>query len=137
MAFGAGKNADFWLEASNGTLTDISAYLDQTGLQRSAETYDVTTFGKDSHVYIAGLKDGTVPLAGPWDPTIDALLSSVLGLDGNSFEFYPQGKTAALVVYSGACIVTKFDIDTQIDGEVTFSGEIQLSDDVTRAVVAG
>lgn len=135
MAFGAGTNADFWLENAGGTLTDISAYLDQAGLQRSAESYDVTTFGKSSHVYIGGLKDGTVPLAGPWDPTIDALLNGVLGLDGNSFEFYPQGNSGGLVKYSGACLVTKYDIDTQVDGEVTFSGEIQLSDTVTRATV--
>jgi len=136
MAFGAGKDTDFWLENSGGTLTDISAYLDQAGLDRSAESYDVTTFGKSSHVYIAGLKDGTVPLAGPWDPTIDALLSSVLGLDGNSFEFYPQGNATGKIKYSGACLVTKYSIDPQVDSEVTFSAEIQLSDDVTRATVS-
>jgi hypothetical protein len=135
MAFGPGKNAVIKIEDSGGSLTDVSAYLDTASLSRTAENYDVTTFGKGSHVYIAGLLDGQIPLAGPWDPTIDALLAGTLGLDANSFEYYPAGTPVGSTKpkYSGACLVTKYEISDPENGRVSFSATVQLSDTVTRA----
>lgn len=137
MAFKGGTNAIFKVgETLADTMTDISAYLKRSSLPRTADTYDTTTFGKTSKVYIPGLKDGTIPIEGPWDPTIDTILGPMLGFaTTRNFEYYPHGTGTGNVKYSGAAILRRYEIPDPVDGAVTFTGEFQISDTVTRTVL--
>ena len=140
MAFKGGTNSVFKIKNNAGTLTDISAYLRTTGLPQMADTYDVTTLGKTNKVYIGGLKDGTVAIGGPWDPTIDAVLALIVGGPTatpftSSYEFYPHGLGTTNIKYNGECILKEFSIEAPVDNAVSFTGSIQFSDTVTRTVL--
>src|SRR3546814_11822197 len=64
MAFVHGKDTVIKLGAN-----DLSAYVDSSELNRTGDTHDVTTYGKGSHVYAGGLKDGKATMSGTYDNT--------------------------------------------------------------------
>lgn len=139
MAFKGGTNSVFKIDNQAGTLTDISAYIKTTGLPQIADMYDVTTLGNTNKVYIAGLKDGTVAIGGPWDPTIDAVLALIVGGPSagatSSYEFLPHGTGTGNIKYSGECLLKEYSINTDVAAAVTFSGSIQFTGAVTRTVL--
>jgi len=137
VAFGSGTNAVVKIQNASDVMTDLSAYLDKATLDRNSGTYDTTTFGKSAHVYIGGLKDGTIPFEGPWDPTIDGVLAPILGFAGaqRTFEYYPNGTGTGAVKYTGAGILNKYSIDDPVDGRIGFTAGFQISDNLTRAIV--
>lgn len=136
MAFGGGTDAVFKVKDSAGTLTDISAYVNTSGPNRTAGAYDTSVYGVGSKQYIAGLKDGRIPVGGPWDPTIDAVLAGILGhATLKDFEWYPQGTASGKVKYSGTAILVSYNTPAPVDGAVSFTGEFQISGNVTRAIV--
>ena len=46
---------------------DLSAFTDSSELGRGADVHDVTTYGKDDHVYEGGLRDATFKMSGVYD----------------------------------------------------------------------
>lgn len=133
MAFVHGKSGAFKLDNSGGTLTDISAYLDNVSFPESVETGETTVFGNASKTYVVGLKDTTISLSGKWDSVVDAHLAGILGQSATvTFEYGPAGSTAGLVKYTGECIVTSYDVTTPVADVVTFSLELQVTGNVTR-----
>lgn len=137
MAFIAGKDAVLKIDSTGDVLTDISAYLKKSGISRTADVYDVTTLGEGSKVKIPGLLDGSIPLEGPWDVTADTFFAALLGYaTPRDFEFYPAGTPvgATKPKYSGVGILSKYDVQTPVDGPATFTAEFQLSDTISRAV---
>lgn len=136
MAFSHGTNAVLKVADVGTSLRDLSAYLTQETLQRTAGAEDTTTQGKTTKVYIPGLKDGKIPLEGKFDPTVDGYLSGILGV-ATTYEYYPAGEPvgATKPKYSGAAILTSYEIRTGVNGGAgSFTAELQLSDTVTRVV---
>jgi hypothetical protein len=131
MAFDHGSKAYLGVDDSGDTLRDLSAYLTSTGLPQSADTAEVSTLGNTSKSYVPGLKDATIPLEGPWDPTVDGYLSGILATE-RDFEYGPQGNTGGYVKYSGRAILTSYEVGTGVDDAGTFSAELQVTDGVTR-----
>jgi hypothetical protein len=135
MAATHGSKASFQVTDSGSTLRDITAFLSEAGLPRSADTAEVSTLSSLSKKYVPGLKDGTVPIAGPFDPTVDGYLQGILGME-RTFEYYPAGTPvgATKPKYSGSLILTSYEVSTPVDDAATFTGEFQLTGDVARAV---
>lgn len=133
MAFVHGKSADFRLDNSGGSLTDISAYLDNVSFPQPIETAETTTFGASSKSYIVGLKDSSISLSGKWDSTVDAQIAAVLGQAASlSFQYGPAGTTVSNIKYTGECYVTSYDVSAPVGDVVTFSLELQVTGAVTR-----
>lgn len=131
MAFVHGKSADFRIDNSGGSLTDISAYCDSVDFPLTADTAEVTTFGDSSKEYIAGLKDATISISGSWDATADAVLAAIVGVAG-SFQYGPAGSTASNIKYTGEAICTSYTVNAPVGDKVTFSAEFQVTGAVTR-----
>jgi hypothetical protein len=77
MSFVHGKSVFVSLDGS-----DISAFCTSVGPKRTADTHDVTTFGKNSKVYFGGLLDGTFDVEGIYDNTASgpkAVIEPLLG----------------------------------------------------------
>ncbi len=134
MAFKHGSKAVIKIQAAGGTLTDVTAYVTTTGLARTADTAETTALGKVSKEYIPGLKDGTFPVEGNYDPTADALFDGILGME-RTWEYYPQGTATGAVKYSGSGIMTSYEAETPVDDKGSITGEFQITGDVTRALV--
>lgn len=135
MPFSHGKNAVFMLANASAVLTNLSAYLDNVDMSKTADTHESTTFGDGSKEYIPGLKDGSLSLSGKFDPTADALLDGAVG-EIRSFEYYPDGNSSGKVKYAGSAIVTEYGTSSPVGDLNTASASIQVTGGVTRSVVA-
>ena len=137
MSFVHGKNTVVWVDNSAGTLTDISEHCDSADFGREADTAEVTTFGKDSKIYIPGLKDGTFSVEGPWNKTIDEHMDGILGKMVD-IEYGPGGSAggATDVKYKFEAICTNYNPPSSNSDAVKWSAEFQISDDVERTTWA-
>lgn len=124
------------IHGKNGHLTintfNFSSYLKSTGLDTSNDVVEVTTFGSNSKVYIPGLKDGTIPLEGIWNATIDAQLAAIETAGTVAFVYGPAGSTGGFVEFSGNCIMSSFGISQDTNGDIVFSATLQITGDVVR-----
>lgn len=134
MAFSHGKNAVFKLH--NGTsLIDLSAYLDNIDMAKTADTHESTTFGDSSKEYLGGLKDGTFSLSGKFDPAADACLDLGIG-EIRAFEYYPEGNSSGKVKYTGNAIVTEYSGNSPVGDLNTASASLQVTGGITRSTVS-
>ena len=131
MSFSHGSKASLWVTFS-GVLTDVSAYLDNSGVDESADTAEVTTFGSTAKAYIPGLKDGKLSLSGPFDPTTDVGFATQLGGTASAIEFYPAGKTSGLPKHYGNAICTSYNVTSSVGDANKVSVEYQFTGGVTR-----
>ena len=102
-----------------------------------ADAAEVSTLGNTAKAYIPGMTDGTIPLEGPFDATVDGWMDGLVGFATLvAWEFYPAGSPVGVTKpkYSGNCLVTAYDITTGTDDAASWSGEVQLSGTITRAV---
>lgn len=133
MAFVHGKDSVFKLDNSGGSLTDISAYVNNVDFPETVDIAETTVLGKDNKTYIVGLKDATMSLSGLWDSTADAIFGAVLGQSATlSFEYSPEGTGSGAVKYTGECILTNYAISSPVGDVVAYSADLQVSDAVTR-----
>lgn len=133
MAAVHGSKAVFTVQDAGSVVRDLSAYLSSSGIARSADTADVSTGGATSKKYIPGLKDGTIPVDGPFDLVVDGYLNGILGVERN-FVYNPAGTGTGLPTYTGAAILNKYEPSSPVGDASTVSGEFQVTGDVTRAI---
>lgn len=127
------------LDTSLGVLTDVSSYVREVSMPRGLDLLDVTTLGATSKQYLAGFADGTVTLEGPWTRAQDQMFTAIFDafragtLDSVSFEYHPEGTTAGDVKHTCELVMTNYEPSSNIENEVTFSAEFQ----VTGAITSG
>jgi hypothetical protein len=133
--FAHGKAAVVKIADSGSTLRDISNVAHVSGLARSVDTAEVTTFGLNDKAYIAGLRDATIPLEGFADPTVDGYLVGILGGTPANYEIYPMGSATGLIKLSGSAILTRYEVRPDVGDVVKITGELQNTGVITRAVL--
>jgi hypothetical protein len=135
--FTHGKATVFKVDNSGGSLTTISDVLTDVSFPQTIETAETTSFGSNAKTYIVGLSDATISISGNFDTTVDAHLSAVLGQAATlSFEYGPEGSTAADAKYTGECLMTSYEKSGAVGDVVTFSAEFQVTGAVTRGAYA-
>ena len=133
MAFTHGKDSVFKLDNASGSLTDISAFVNNVDFPETADVSETTTLGADNKTYIAGLKDATISLAGLWDATADAIFGAVVGQSATlSYEYSPEGTASGKIKYTGEAILTSYSISSPVGDAVGYSADLQVSGAVTR-----
>lgn len=121
--------------ALNGS--DLSPFTDTSELNRSADSHDVTTYGKNAHVKAGGLKDGKATMAGTYDNTagtgpravIRPLIGTVVTLVRR-----PEGTGVGKPQDTVGVLVTGYVETAPVADMVKWSCEMELSDDVTSTV---
>jgi hypothetical protein len=79
MAFVHGKNTGVLVGAY-----DLSAFFNSAQVGKTVDAAEVTTFGKDDKVYLAGQEDGSLSLGGFFDGdagAVDAVLAAAFAAD--------------------------------------------------------
>jgi len=133
MAFVHGKDSVFKLDNSGGSLTDISAYVNNVDFPETADVAESSVLGSSSKQYLVGLKDSTLGLTGFCDATADAIFGAVLGQSATlSFEYSPEGTGSGKVKYTGECILTNYALSSPVGDVVAYSADLQVSGAVTR-----
>jgi hypothetical protein len=122
-----GKNGYLLVNTQN-----FSTYLKSNSLDTSNDVVEVTTFGSNSKQYIQGLEDGTIPLEGVWDATVDGYIAAIKTAGSVAFEYGPAGNSNGLVKYSGNAILSSYSISGDTGSEISFSATLQITGDVSR-----
>ena len=133
MAFVHGKNSVFKLDNASGSLTDISAFVNNVDFPETADVAETSVLGASNKTYIVGLKDATISLGGLFDATVDAILGAVVGQTATlSYEYSPEGTASGKVKYTGEAILTNYALSSPVGDVVAYSADLQCSGAVTR-----
>jgi hypothetical protein len=123
-----GKNTEFSIDDSAGTLRDISDVVNGVNFSPTADTAEVSAFQANSKGYVPGLKDCTFSIEFSWDATVDGYLFGILGKIG-SFDYSPDGT----IHYTGEAICTAYTPASAVNDAVKGSASFQVNGDVSRA----
>lgn len=138
MAFVHGKKATLRLgtAAAPTVLTDISDAVSSNSMNLIKELAETTTYKKNSKTYVAGLKDATIPVDGKFDTTYDTHFYGLYNTDTEvDFEYCPYGTgVTGSPKFTGKVLVSSYEISSDIGDAGQWSGELQVSGDVTRAI---
>lgn len=136
MAFGHGKNTYFSMgsESTESSLVDRSSFFNEISFPQTVDTAETSTFrAGGAKTYVVGLTDSTFSSSGMFDPTMDAILSALLGSEtAVDFEYGPLGNETGKVKYSGSMYVTNYEVSSPIGDMVSVSVEFQITGAVTR-----
>ena len=133
MAFVHGKSSVFKLYNASGSLTDISAFVNNVDFPETADVAETSVLGASNKTYIVGLKDATISLSGLFDATVDAILGAVVGQTATlSYEYSPEGTASGKVKYTGEAILTNYALSSPVGDVVAYSADLQCSGAVTR-----
>ena len=133
MAFVHGKSSVFKLDNASGSLTDISAFVNNVDFPETADVAETSVLGAANKTYIVGLKDATISLSGLFDATADAIFGAVVGQTATlSFEYSPEGTASGKIKYTGECILTNYAMSSPVGDVVAYSADLQVSGAVTR-----
>jgi predicted secreted protein len=131
-----GKDTVFKVADNGGSLRDVSNVCNASGLARSCDAAEVTTFGQGDKAYIAGLRDATIPVEGFADPTVDGYFAGILGWGTPvAWELYPMGSASGRIKYSGSAVLTRYESRPEVGDAVKITGELQGTGIITRAVL--
>lgn len=110
----------------------LSTFMKKTDFKRNADKHDVTTYGKNSKVWKGGLKDATVSHEGVYDDGAAGPRATILPLLGTNVTwiFQPEGAGAGLAQSTGTVLVEAYNESDPVDGMITFTLELQCSDDI-------
>jgi hypothetical protein len=127
VAFIHGKNTFISLGGD-----DLSAFTDASELGRTADSHDVTTYGKNSHVFQGGLKNGTASMSGTYDNGSGGPRATIEPLVGTVVELIrqPEGTGSGLPQDKVDVLVTGYTETAPVADMVKWSCELQLSDDI-------
>lgn len=134
MAFVSAKDSCVLVDKYN-----LSPYFNSYDRSQVVETLETTCFGASAKAYIPGLKDGTLSLAGLYDPAsgaVDEALAAALGASaGKNVSLLPAG---AGTIGNRAFLLLAHETDYTVSGAVadlvTVSAEFQASGGIFGAV---
>ena len=133
MAFVHGKSSVFKLDNASGSLTDISAFVNNVDFPETADVAETSVLGASNKTYIVGLKDATISISGLFDATVDAILGAVVGQTATlSYEYSPEGTASGKIKYTGEAILTNYALSSPVGDVVAYSADLQCSGAVTR-----
>ncbi len=127
MAFVHGKGTVTTIDGD-----DLSVYSNTVTFTRTADTHDVTTFGKTAKVYAPGLTDSTATIEGFYDSTAmtgpGAILRPLVGAAAVPLAYRPEGTGASKPEAEVDVLVTSYEESAPVNDMITFTVELQGSD---------
>lgn len=112
---------------------DLSIFCKESDLDRTADKHDLTTYGKNDHVYGGGLGDGTSSMGGTYDNaaagprrTIDPLVGTVVTLIRR-----PEGTGVGKPQDSVNVLITSYKETNPVADYIAWTCAMQCSDAVT------
>lgn len=129
-----GKSTFISLDGDN-----LSTFTTTSDLDRKADSHDVTTYGKNAHVFAGGLLTGEASMAGIYDNTAGTGPRGVIRpLVGQVVELIrqPEGTGTGKPQDKVDVLVTGYKETAPVADMVTWECTMQLSDDVDSTAQA-
>lgn len=110
---------------------DMSAYTNNVAFNQKADSHDTTTFGKNSHTYIGGLKDGTITLTGIYDSGTGGPKAKLQPLLATTVVcvWAPEGAVTGKPLVTVSAVLTAYEETAPVADIIAWSVTGQLSDD--------
>lgn len=111
----------------------LTTYSNNSTIEVTADAHDVTTYGKNAHVFSGGLKNGSTTISGFYDSTaVSGPRAVILPLVGTVVELIhqPEGAGAGKPQDKVDVLVQKYTQTHPVADMVTWSVDLQYSDDV-------
>jgi hypothetical protein len=140
VTFVHGKDIDFQLDDSAGTIRAVKGYLTTvSGLPGGRPLSDTTAFGDQGTRGIPSIFDNSFSVAGMFDSTATVGIATVLnGLRTAtataSFIYGPEGSATGKVKYSGECWLTDFTVDASNTDKVPIAATFKIDGVLTVGV---
>lgn len=111
---------------------ELTQYANNSQLDWEPDNHDTTTYGKDDHVFNAGLGNGSGTLSGFYDSTAStgprAVIQPLLKVSDVPFVHRPEGTGAGLPQDAVNCVIKKYTQTHPVADMVTWSVDLQFSD---------
>ena len=132
MAFRAGTTAKLYITTAAGSVSDVSAYADSTGLDSSTTQLDVSVFGNAAQDYLNGQSTGQVSIGGPLDVTMHTILSGLKTAGSTaSFIYGPGGSVASQARLAGSVNVSDLAYSVSASGRTEYTASLQITGAIT------
>jgi hypothetical protein len=125
----------FKLDNQAGSLTDISAYVNQASLTGILAMLEDSALGDSEQTYEAGLAGGSITINGFVVTTTDGIFGPLIGNRSSvtkTFNFQSKSDSH----FTGEVRVSNVQYSGQSNNLQTFSADLQISGAVTRSSVA-
>jgi predicted secreted protein len=119
MARTHGKDADFSFDS-----VALEDELNQATLNFEVPEAAITSFGDAWQNFIAGKPTATLDIQGSLDPASsqgDVTIFGELGLEGEEYDFEPDGTTG----YNGFAIITRYSITAGVDQAISYTASFR------------
>jgi hypothetical protein len=106
-------------------------YITTSQVEKNSDKHDVTTYGKDDHVYQGGLRDGAITMSGIYDSTASVGPRAVIEpLRGTVVQLIhrPEGAGTGKPQDKVNVLVEKFVQTHPVADMITWSCDLQPSD---------
>jgi len=112
---------------------DLSAFTNTSNFGRKADKHDVTTYGKNDHVYAGGLGDGAFSMAGVYDNGVAGPRDTLEPLVGTVITCIrkPEGTGSGLPQDSFSALLEEYVETNPVADMVSWQATFQPSDAVT------
>ncbi len=135
MADRHGKDATVDMDDAvdaGATLQDISAYVDQSDLNRLVELADVTAYGDEDRNWIAGLGSGSLSMGGTWDAVLDGYFGSTFDFEtARTIRYRPEGDSSPQFTFEA--FIESYSVGPPVDDKISWSATLRPTDAITRA----
>ena len=129
-----GKDLTFRLDGADGALVALTSHLNSASIASIQSVLEDTALGDGEQTFIYGVAGATIPLAGFWNSTTEALFGPLQGNDTSktkTFEWYD-----GLKYKNGESLVNNIEVSGAPDTVMTFSANATLSGAMNRTSVA-
>lgn len=128
MSFVHGKNTYVSVNS-----TDLSAFTNTSEYSRNPDTHDVTTYGKNDHVFSGGLGNGTFSMGGIYDSGVSGPRAILKPLEGQQTRIVrrPEGTGSGKPQDQFDAIVQNYVETSPVADMIAWTCEFQMSGAVT------
>lgn len=129
MAFAHGRLGYFMLNS-----VDLSAWMDSTTFDVTADIHETTTYGNAWKTRIGGLKDGSFSIGGIYDSAAggpEATIRPLVGGAATAYEWGPEGNTSGKPKYSGTVVVESYQQSVPVGDVIRWTATLQNTGTVT------
>lgn len=142
MAFTQGKNTVITLSGMSGPASgshDISAYCDTSKFSFGGDAIDLTTYGKNSHVWGKALKNATFTCGGKYDSSISEgpwwiMLQANEQDNGVTIVVKPQGTGTGKESHSFTAVLTDYSQTAPVADYIVWEASFNVSDDIVSSI---
>ena len=140
MAFKPGYLGHFSLDTAAGSLTNLSAYIDNVSVPVDSDMLDVSVMGTAAKAFIVGQTGGgQISVSGPQDSAMSLHIGSLIaaqnaGTASHSWQWGPGGSVVGQTKVTGECLVASYNPgDSSVSGRSEYSLTLQVTGAITLA----